>query len=357
MNRRTFLAGVVTSTLAPGLHQTAAQETRWPTRAWAIVDPADVGMSADQLALADQQIVAAYPDVTGVVVVRGGAIAFERYYGSEYGRDDPVKIRSITKSVTGTLIGMAIDDGLLRLDSTLGNVIPDLIPADADPLTPAITVENLLTMTSGWAWDIHADYPTLIAADDYTRLTLSLPVAYEPGTVYAYNTGGSHLLSVIIEAVTGDRTVRFADKRLFGPLGIDRPRWERSPEGPVCGGFGLELTPRDLARFGMLALRGGEWDGERLVSADWVTAATSYQSSGDSTGYAGYGYQWWVIPESPYGAYFGLGFGSNYLYNAPTLDLIVVILKGFETPPNPVSIVRPLIEGWFLPAVTELKGS
>ncbi len=354
MNRRHLLAGIAATAFGVNrLRMAAAQDIPWPTREWTVVDPGDVGMSADQLAVADQQIVAAYPDITGVVVVRRGGIAFERYYGSDYGQDDPVKIRSITKSVTGTLIGMAIDDGLLSLDSTLGEVIPDLIPVDADPLTPTITVENLLTMTSGWDWDIHADYPTLIAADNYSQLTLSLPVAYTPGTFYAYNTGGSHLLSVIVEAVTGDTTIRYADKRLFGPIGINRPRWQRSPEGPVCGGFGLELTARELARFGLLALRSGEWDGAQLVSPDWFAAATTYQSSGDSTGYAAYGYQWWVIPESPYGAYFGLGFGSNYLYIAPALDLIVVVLKGFETPPNPVSIVRPLIEGYVLPAVTE----
>jgi CubicO group peptidase (beta-lactamase class C family) len=353
MNRRDLIAGLAATTVgARVLRPVAAQVIPWPTRDWTVVDPADVGMSADQLTAADQQIIAAYPDITGVVVVRGGRIGFERYYGSDYGQDDPVKIRSITKSVTGTLIGMAIDDGLLALDSTLGELIPNVIPADADPLTPTITVENLLTLTSGWAWDIHADYPTLIAADDYSQLTLSLPVAYTPGTFYAYNTGGSHLLSVIVEAVTGERTIQYADRRLFGPIGINRPRWQRSPEGPVCGGFGLELTARDLARFGLLALRSGEWDGQQLVSADWFAAATTYQSSGDSTGYAAYGYQWWVIPESPYGAYFGLGFGSNYLYVAPALDLIVVVLKGFETPPNPVSIVRPLIEGHFLPAVT-----
>jgi CubicO group peptidase (beta-lactamase class C family) len=115
----------------------------------------------------------------------------------------------------------------------------------------------------------------------------------------------------------------------------------------------LELTCRDLARFGLLALRDGEWNGEQLIPADWFAAATTYQATGDSTGYAAYGYQWWVIPESPYQAYFGLGFGSNYLYIAPALDLIVVVLKGFDTPPNPVTIVRPLIEGYFLPAVIE----
>jgi CubicO group peptidase (beta-lactamase class C family) len=353
MNRRTLVGtlGAIAATrwVAPA----AAQDVPWPTRAWPVLDPADAGMSAEQLELADQEIAAAYPDITGVVVIRRGAIAFERYYGTEYGQDDPVKIRSITKSVTGTLIGMAIADGALTLESTIGDLIPDLIPAGADPLTPSITVEHLLTMTAGWAWDIHTDYPAIIGSEHWTDLTLGLPVAYEPGTFYAYNTGGSHLLSVIVEAATGMDTIKYADSRLFGPIGINRPRWQRSPQGHVSGGFGLELNARDLARFGLLALRSGEWDAEQIVPAEWIAAATTYKSTGDTTGYAAYGYQWWVIPESPYQAYFGLGFGSNYLYVAPALDLVVVVLKGFETPPNPVSIVRPLIEGYLLPAVTE----
>lgn len=153
--------------------------------------------------------------------------------------------------------------------------------------------------------------------------------------------------------MTGDSTIRFADQRLFDPIGINRPRWQRAPvTGQAVGGFGLELTVRDVARFGLLALRKGEWDGERLVSNAWFDAATTYQASGDTTGYAAYGYHWWVITDGAYPAYFGLGFGSNYLYIVPALDLIVVVLKGFETPPSPVSIVRPLIEGYFVPAVT-----
>jgi CubicO group peptidase (beta-lactamase class C family) len=351
-DRRSFITGGGAVLLGGRAARTArAQEFPWPTRDWTVVDPGEIGLSADQLASAHEQILAGYPDITGVVVVRHGAIGFERYYGDSYGQDDPVKIRSITKSVTGTLIGMAIDDGVLSLNDNLGDLIPDFIPSGADPITPSITVEHLLTMTSGWDWDIHADYPAIIGSDNWTDLTLGLPVAYEPGTFYAYNTGGSHLLSVIVEAVTGMPTITFADSRLFDPIGINRPSWQRSPQGHASGGFGLELTARDLARFGLLALRRGNWDGDQLVSPEWIDAATTYKSTGDTTGYAAYGYQWWVIPESPYRAYFGLGFGSNYLYVAPDLDMFVVVVKGFETPPSPVSIVRPLIEGAFLPAV------
>jgi CubicO group peptidase (beta-lactamase class C family) len=351
MNRRTLLTGLAAATVGARTRIAGAQDFGVPGREWAVVEPAEVGLSADQLELAHQTIISGYQDITGVVVVRSGAIGFEHYYGDEYGQDDPVDIRSITKSVTGTLIGIAIDDGLLSLDSTLGDLVPDLIPANADPLTPGITVENLLTMTSGLAWDIGSDYQRLIAAEDWVEYTLSQPVAYQPGTFYAYNSGGSHLLSVIIEAVTGMDTIRYADTRLFDLIGINRPRWERSPQGDVIGGFGLSVTCRELARFGLLSLRNGAWGDERIVSEGWFPEATSYKAAGDTTGYAAYGYQWWVIDDGAYHAYFGLGFGSNYVYVVPALDLVVVVLKGFETPPNPVSIVRPLIEGYVVPAV------
>jgi CubicO group peptidase (beta-lactamase class C family) len=351
MNRRTLLTGLAASAVGARARIASAQGFGVPGREWDVVEAAEVGLSADQLEIAHQTMLASYTDVTGVIVARGGAIGFERYYGSEYGQNDPVDIRSITKSVTGTLIGMAIDDGVLALDSTLGELIPDLIPDNADPLTPGITVENLLTMTSGLAWDIGSDYQRLIAAEDWVEYTLSQPVAYQPGTFYAYNSGGSHLLSVIIEAVIGMDTIRYADKRLFDPIGINRPRWERSPQGDVIGGFGLSVTPRELARFGLLSLRNGQWGDRQIVSEGWFPVATTYQAAGDATGYAAYGYQWWVIDDGAYHAYFGLGYGSNYLYIVPALDLVVVVLKGFETPPNPVSIVRPLIEGYFVPAV------
>jgi CubicO group peptidase (beta-lactamase class C family) len=309
-------------------------------------------LSEAQLNAAGDYAATNMPDVTGIVVVRSNGLAYERYFGDEYGVNNPVNIRSITKCVTGTLVGMAIDDGLLSLDTTIGDAIPDLIPSGADPLTASITIENLLTMTSGWAWDIHADWATLTSAANWTELTLSLPVVYKPGTLYAYNTGGSHLLGVITQHVVDEHLALFADRRLWTPLTIDRPAWRRSPEGIVSGGAGIELTPRDLARFGLLSLRDGQWDGEQLVSAGWFPEATRFHIQGDTTGNAGYGYQWWVIDDANgFHAWFGLGFGSNYLYVVPAFDLVVVVLKGFETPPSSVSIVRPFIEGWILPAV------
>jgi CubicO group peptidase (beta-lactamase class C family) len=335
----------------PGVAR-AQEMARFPNRTWEHVTPAEVGLSQAQLETAGDYAAANMPDVTAVLVVRANGLAYERYFGGVYSVDDPVEIRSITKCVTGTLVGMAIDDGALSLDTTIGEVIPDLIPEGADSRTPSITIEHLLTMSAGWAWDISTDWQRLISSDDYTELTLSLQVVYEPGTFYAYNTGGSHLLAVIAQRAVGEDLETYAERRLWSPLGIDRPAWRQSPEGVAFGGAGLELIPRDLARFGLLSLRDGQWNGEMVVSPGWFAEATRFHIQGDTTGYAGYGYHWWVIDEgSGFHAYFGLGFGSNYLYVVPAFDLVVVVLKGFETPPSPVSIVRPFIEGWILPAV------
>src|SRR4051794_23670237 len=104
------------------------------------------------------------PDITGLVVARDNRPAYQRYFRNAYGIEDPIDVRSITKCVTGTLVGVVIDDGVLSLSSTIGETIPELIPDGADPRTASITVEHLLTMSAGWAWDIHADWGTLTAA-------------------------------------------------------------------------------------------------------------------------------------------------------------------------------------------------
>ncbi len=336
----------------------AAQSTEierdyWPTDGWRTASPASQGMDAALLDEADRQVRATLPDLSALLVVRGGRLVFERYYNGQ-DADEPINVRSITKSVTGALVGIALADGdLENLDQTIGELIPDRILPDADPLTPTITLRHLLTMTSGWAWDIHSDYATIIASDDWVDLTLSLPVAYQPGTYYAYNTGGSHLLSVILEEVTGQDPADYAAERLFTPLGIEPGDWQRSPQGETVGGFGLELTPRDMAKFGYLYLNHGEWDGEQIVPADYVQAATTYQSAGDSTGLASYGYQWWVTVTyaAGYDAYFALGYGGQFIYVVPALDLVVVAAVARRVPPEELRSPRPLIENLIVPAV------
>jgi CubicO group peptidase (beta-lactamase class C family) len=322
----------------------------WPTDGWREAAPEERGIDRAALNEADRLAASELPDLSALLVVRGGDLVFERYYGGQEA-DEPVNTRSVTKSVMSALVGIALGEGLLEgLDQTLGELIPDRLPADADPRTADITVEQLLTMTAGWEWDIGSDYQRLIGSDDWVGLTLGLPVVHAPGEVYAYNSGGSHLLSVILEEVTGRATADYAAERLFGPLGIQPGDWEESPQGEASGGFGLELTPRDMAKFGFLYLNGGEWDGEQLVPADYVQASTSYQSAGDATGGAAYGYQWWLTDASGYGASFALGYGGQYIYVVPDLDLVVVAAVARRVPGDELRSPRPLIEGVIIPA-------
>jgi CubicO group peptidase (beta-lactamase class C family) len=353
LSRRAFVSLPLAAAIArPAAAQDASVDRPyWPTANWRRSRPERQGMDPGLLDEAARIIGTEMPDVTGLLVVRHGYVVQEQYFGESYGRNDPVKIRSITKSVAGTLIGIALSEGKLdSLDQTIGELIPHRIPSTADSGTPDISLRHLLTMTSGWEWDIGSDYQRLIASKNWAALTLSRPIVYEPGTFYAYNTGGSHLLSVILTTVTGQDTADYAQEKLFDHLGIERPTWQRSPQDEAVGGFGLELTARDLAKLGFLYLNDGQWDGRQIVPVDYVRAATSYQSTGDSTGYAAYGYQWWVAEVAGNPSFFGLGFGGQYLYVVPALDLIAVVIAGFETPP-PVTIHRPVIENVIVPAV------
>lgn len=291
----------------------------------------------------------AAPSVTGAVVIRHGAIAAE-YVAEGWSRDVPADIRSCTKSVVGALVGTARYDGLLPdLSVTIGDLIPERIPDNADPRVAAIPLWSLLTMTSGIAWDWSTDYQRLEAAEDPVTYTLSQPVAYEPGAFYAYNSGGSHLIGLMVAAGSGQRLEEYAAGALFNPLGMNPGGWRLSPQGDAIGGYGLRLTPRDMARLGFLYLHDGLWGGDPLITPEYVEQSTIQQSSGDPTGGTPYGYQWWVSSATGYEAFYALGFGGQFIYVVPALDLIVVTAVGNIdvplTPPRPIieSVVIPLV--------------
>ena len=357
LTRRTLAATVallgVASAPRPGFRQAHAQTAPdvldVETGPWPTVSPEDAGIDP---ALPDtlDAVIVEYPAVTGIVVIRGGAIVTEHYQG-DYGRDDLFDIRSVTKSVIGTLIGIALQrEDLSSLDATIGELIPERIPGGADPGVAGITVRGLLTMTSGLEWDYRSDYERLEASADPVLTTLSQPITAAEGEVYVYNSGGSHLLGLILAEVSGQPLEAYADDVLFGPLGIERGPWDRTPQGEVIGGYGLQLTPRDLGRLGQLYLNEGTWNGARLLPADYVGEATSYQSAGDGTGRTPYGYQWWVTDASGYDAFYALGYGGQYIYVVPALDLICVVAVGFETDLLELRSPRPIIETVIVPA-------
>lgn len=351
LSATTLLLGIVSGT-RPTPRAAHAQSLDVETGPWPITTPQDANMNPSLPETLDA-VIGEYPAVTAIVVIRGGAIVSEHYQGA-YGEGNPIDIRSVTKSVIGTLIGIALQrEELPSLDATIGELIPDRIPDGADPGVAAITVRSLLTMTSGLRGDYRTDYEMLEASADPVVTTLSQPIVAGQGDVYVYNSGGSHLLGLMLASATGLPLEDYADEVLFAPLGIERGSWRRSPQGDVLGGYGLRLTPRDMGRLGQLYLNDGMWNGQRLLPAAYIDEATSYQSAGDGTGGTPYGYQWWITDASGYDAFYALGYGGQYIYVVPALDLICVVAVGFDTDLLELRSPRPIIETVIVPSAGE----
>jgi CubicO group peptidase (beta-lactamase class C family) len=320
-----------------------------PTNDWRTTSPTEQGVDAELLEAADRRIRDGYPTTFCLLVVRHGALVFERYYGG-HDRSSLFDVRSVTKSVVSTLVGIAVGDGLLDLMQDLGQLLPDRLPPDADPRVRSITVESLLTMTAGFAWDDLADFWRLLSSDDWVGTTLRMTLAADPGQVFTYNSGCSQLLSVTLTRLTGKRLADVAAERLFGPLGIVPGGWPRDPQGLSIGAYGLELSARDLAKLGLLYLRGGQLGEVQLLPADYVRRATAPQSASGFPEDTAYGYHWWVTEVADHAAFFAAGYGGQYLFVVPDLDLIVVTTAEWRGAPEDLYEPRPVIEETIVPA-------
>lgn len=359
--RCALLVGAAASQFSVAAQAPPSARGYWPTAGWRTAAPETQGMDPALLELADARVRAELPYVTSLLVVRGGDLVFEAYYGGFADPNQTVQIWSATKSFTSTGVGIAIDEGLLRLDQTVGELIPDRIPAGADPRSASVTVEQLLAMTSGFAWNSPTDYQFAFDEVDIVARTLGLAMPCDPGACYEYNSGNSQVLSAMVQAVSGQTLAEYLQPRLFDPLGIPQPVWATSITGETNGAVGLELTPRDMAKLGFLFLNDGVWDGAQIVSSSWVQAATSPQSSGTSAagvslGQAAFGYFWWVTEVSGLPAYFALGLGSQVIYVVPDLDLVAVATTSnaipYEIPIDQQQYPEPVIEELIVPAAT-----
>ncbi len=285
-------------------------------------------MSSDELA----DLVEMTVEIGGldsVTVVRNGHLVLDvTIY--PFPQDAGHQLYSVTKSVTATLIGIAIDQGLLAgVDVPVVEILADAAPAEVGEQKASMTIEHVLTMTTGLecrdsrTYD-HRGVPQMTAGDDWAANVLALPMEAEPGTRFEYCNGASHLLSAIISEVTGSSAAEYATEVLFGPLGITDFVWPADPSGTTLGFSELALRPSDAAKIGYLYLRDGEWDGRQLVSASWVeTATTDHIIDGYGTSY---GYQWWVDDGGMRAT--ARGTGGQSIHVVPSLDLVVVVTAG-----------------------------
>jgi CubicO group peptidase (beta-lactamase class C family) len=332
----------------------------WPTAAWPTSPPETHGLPADLAAQIDAMAVETTPLLTSLLVVRGGDLVAERYYNG-FTADQAFHIWSVTKSITTISTGIAFAEGLLdSLDQTIGELIPERIPKEVDLRVPGITLYQLLTSTSGWAWDGRINFSRHDETDNL-ELMLARPLACDPGDCYEYDSTNSNLLSYITQKVSGVTMAEYLQPRLFDPLGIAPPEWIAMDQGETRGAGGLFLRPADLAKIGLLYLRQGQWAGKQLVPAEWVAESTRAHASGTSSvsgvnigGGGEYGYQWWI--KAPYGipAYYGNGYGGQTLYVVPDLDLVVVTgVAGTDVDrPDLQQRVLPIIEDVIIPLAT-----
>jgi len=301
---------------------TAIAPTYWPTAGWRTASPEEQGMDAAKLAQMLEAVKEQRIPLHSLLIIRNGYIVSETYF-EPYQPETLHDMWSVTKSVIATLIGIAQRDGdIPGQNALIAELLPESAGAKARGGTKAaITLEHLLTMTSGLGWvENDATFGRLYRSRDWVGFMLDLPMARKPGTAFSYCSGCSHLLSAIVAERTGENPQALAERELFAPLGIHDFSWEADPTGLPIGGWGLRLTPRDMAKLGYLYLNQGNWDGRQILPAAWVTDATTTHTPTD--GELGYGYQWWTYPR--WGAYAALGRDGQTIWVAPDDNLIVV---------------------------------
>jgi CubicO group peptidase (beta-lactamase class C family) len=300
-------------------------ETTWPTKSWAVSTPEEQGVDSAGLARLIEIVGARRQD--SLMIVRHGKIVAEAYYAPYVGGVSH-DLRSVTKSITGTLTAIALRDGFLdSVDHPVMDYFSDRQISNVDDNKKAITIQHLLDMTSGinWLESVHTpDEPLMqmYASPDRTGFVLNRAMSGVPGSKFYYNSGNPYVLSALITRKTGRSALDFAKQQLFEPLGITSAKWGHvDAQGVTDGEAGLSLSPHDMAKIGYLYLHNGIWDGKQIIPSSWVDRAREGKVK------ATYGFHyanlWWSLPEK--GAYMAQGRHSQLILVLPKLDIVAVM--------------------------------
>jgi CubicO group peptidase (beta-lactamase class C family) len=325
-----FVLGVVTGCTREPLFESRTIPAYWPTTGWQTSTPEQQGMDSEVLSDALVYVKKREMALHSLLIVRHGYVVLDAYfypYAGEYAHD----VASVTKSITSSLIGIAIKKGYIRdMNRAVFAFFPALIERNLGAEKKQITIRDLLSMSSGLNCGYGPGEPELLAmlkSDDYVQFMFDLPVLAKPGTEFGYCSGGMHLLSAIITRATGMSALAFAQEHLFAPLGIKEVFWPSDSHGINHGWGDLQMHPRDMAKIGYLYLNRGQWDGYQILASDWVDESTREQILlPDERG--GYGYGWWIAPREFAGMYAARGRGGQRILVWPEKDLLVVITAG-----------------------------
>lgn len=268
------------------------------------------------------------PNLKCLIVFRDGQIVKERYFhpGDSL---TPHDVRSVTKSVMATLIGIAIDKHAIPSESQRIGEYLEPLAGPLDSVRYNIPLSALLTMSAGFSGNELAyaqEYNTWFDAPNQVAYTLNKAIVATPGTLFNYDSGVAHLTSAVLAQATQTSTSAYANQYLFGPLGIASPAWQTDKQGLANGGAGVRLTPRDMLKIGQLYLNHGMCDGIQVVSEEWIVKATIRKVLTDNAvpfG-PGYGYFWWIGNTSSHDYFFANGWGGQFIVVVPDIKLIVV---------------------------------
>ncbi|PYS95987.1 MAG: serine hydrolase [Acidobacteria bacterium] len=334
-----------------------------PGAGWPVSQPAAQGMDAAALAAIDAVFASGSRGyVDAMLVIRHGQAVFDRQYAQDYVRlfagKDPVRgpynyydpdwhpwyrkgdlhtLQSVTKSVTSALIGIAIGRGEIPgVDVPVLRYFDEAAIANLDERKRRIVLRDLLTMTAGIKWDEDSvpytdpanSCAAMEASADWARYVIDQPMEHDPGHLFRYSSGVSEILAHILWKATGRQADEYAAEHLFGPLGIERFYWKRTPTGLPDTEGGLYLARSDLARFGALYLHDGVWNGRRVLPVGWVAESMRPRADPGAPDLPGvrYGYQWWLMPwgEGKHFAWTCWGYGGQFLFVVPERDLVAV---------------------------------
>jgi CubicO group peptidase (beta-lactamase class C family) len=367
-----FAAAAAAATPAAAALAAAAPRAAEPADL-AAAEPASVGVSPERLAQLEQSIRAGdFQHVTSVLVARDGKLVFERYFDAE-GALGLRNTRSATKTVTGMLVGIAIDRGLLSgADAKILDFFPDKQPLqNPDARKAQITVEDFLTMSSLLECDDENEYSRgneerMYLVEDWVKFTLDLPIRGFPnwvdkpadspyGRSWSYCTAGPTTLGPLLEHATKQSIVEFARQNLLAPLGIDGIKWQFQPLGAAMTGGGLNLKSRDLLKLGQLYLNGGTWNGRPVISADWVRRSISPHAHVRED--TDYGYLWWLqtfrAGTRSFSCFAMYGTGGNKVYVFPKERLVVVVSTTNYRVQGAGSLTDKLLTEKILPSLLE----
>jgi CubicO group peptidase (beta-lactamase class C family) len=324
------------------------ETSHWPTNGWSKAVPESQGI--DSNALADVVAASEQQELHSLVVIRKGSLVAEAYREPLH-PDSLQDMKSVTKSITSALVGIALSENKLQsLNQTLASFLPELA---GDMLKSKITVKHLLTMTSGIHWVNHMDQSSveMMFSPNWVEYILNRPMAHDPGTKFNYSNGDAHLLSAILERATGQTLAEFAKTRLFEPLGITNFTWNQDPQGHTIGAWALTLTAQDMAKLGLLYLKKGQWGSKAILPRQWVkeSLTTRVRQTLADGSQGGYGFYWYlkqigVDKQRVYDVFYAAGSAGKRIFVVPALQLIAALSADSQDAHMPELTLRRILQ-------------